>query len=662
MGTGVRATEVFRYFDSFIERMYYDQATMTERWDLTYSSLSTVESLFNESNGIGLSNSLSEFFNAWNDLSQRPSDYGSRRSLMNYTETLASTLHQMDGDLSTMQLSTNEMINQEVGNANRIIQQIAEINRQLRINDDPGRNNANTLYDQRGLLVRQLNEIIDINYIDNGGGDINITTKAGQNLVDGEKYFELVFDGPEARKALLPGSNFDGMIYFEGDDNYEYTVQVTDSGTVTSGAGAARFKVSLDGGRTWLLDEDGQVRKFDARPAGSKVTVEGLTIWFGAEDNPLAPATGTLSAASMTIAGTTREVGDQFSIVPKKGLYWVKNTSVRENITPQVLTNGEDDTYRAVGGKLAALFNFRDQYLGAYRDKLDALAEGLAWEVNRVHSQGTGLEKLGICEGTYGVSWDDRALASDSTGLVYGSRLQSGSSMFYVYNVSTGLLVSGAALDFGAAAGLQNFNPNAHSLQSCAAAFQRSFGTFINVDIVNHKLRITAKDGYQFAFGTDTSGLLAALGLNTFFQGSKANDLAASDKVSQDLNNICAGHVNGAGEANTGDNTTALAISQLSSQKVTLTTVRDGSSSQTFLSYYDALVGNVGIDTSTAKFNFDFNKTLADDLDNRQQESSGVNLDEEMANLIKFQTAYTAAAKLVTTADQMLQTLLSLKT
>ena len=38
-----------------------------------------------------------------------------------------------------------------------------------------------------------------------------------------------------------------------------------------------------------------------------------------------------------------------------------------------------------------------------------------------------------------------------------------------------------------------------------------------------------------------------------------------------------------------------------------------------------------------------------------------MNLDEEMANLIKYQHSYTAAAKLITTADQMLQTLLGLK-
>jgi flagellar hook-associated protein 1 FlgK len=90
-------------------------------------------------------------------------------------------------------------------------------------------------------------------------------------------------------------------------------------------------------------------------------------------------------------------------------------------------------------------------------------------------------------------------------------------------------------------------------------------------------------------------------------------------------------------------------------------TPMEGSTKQTLMEYYNGLVGNVGADTNNVKFSYDFTNSLATDLDDRQQQVSGVNLDEEMSNLIKFQHSYTAAAKLITTADQMLQTVLSLK-
>lgn len=657
VGLGVDAKEVTRYFDEFVERLYYDQAALQARWDTSYTSLSSVESLFNESSGLGISNSLSEFFNAWNKLSQQPEDYGTRRSLMDDTVTLCSTLHQTAADLSNLQLQTDQMIQQDVDTANQLIKDIAEINRQLKLYDQPGSNNANSLYDQRGLKLRQLDGILGINVIDNGGGDITVTTKGGQNLVDGAQHFSLSFEAAQSTQSLLPGSGFDGKIYFEGSDSYEYTIEMTRGGMVTSDSSSAMFKVSLDGGKTFLKGDDGQELQFYARPEGSKVQVGDLKIWFGSATDPTAAPTTALDA--QTTSGGT--IGDRFTIVPKKAVYWVKNTSTKENITPQIYSSGQDNSERLTGGTLAGLFNFRDQYVGNYQDKLDALAESLVWEVNRRHSQGAGLEKFGIVDGAYTVSHDDRALGSDSTGLVYGDRLQSGNSMLYIYNASTGLLVSGGALDWSDAPGVQNFDPSTCTLEDAAAAYNRTFGDYVHASIVNHRLQITAKDGYQFAFGTDTAGINAALGLNVYFQGSTAMDINAADKVGTDLDYICAGHVNGGGEANQGDNGTALDIYALKDLNVQASTIRDGTTSQTLLEYYNSLVGNVGTDTAAAQYNYQFNKALADELDNRQQQAMGVNLDEEMANLIKYQHAFTAAAKLVTTADQMMQTLLSLK-
>ena len=72
-------------------------------------------------------------------------------------------------------------------------------------------------------------------------------------------------------------------------------------------------------------------------------------------------------------------------------------------------------------------------------------------------------------------------------------------------------------------------------------------------------------------------------------------------------------------------------------------------------------MARVGADTASAKYTAATETAVAQDLYDRQEEISGVNLDEEMTNLIKFQASYKAAAKLITTADEMLQTLLSMK-
>jgi flagellar hook-associated protein 1 FlgK len=175
------------------------------------------------------------------------------------------------------------------------------------------------------------------------------------------------------------------------------------------------------------------------------------------------------------------------------------------------------------------------------------------------------------------------------------------------------------------------------------------------------KLLIEAEAGFNFVFGTDSTGLLAALGLNTYFEGTDAGEMALNPAVQSNIAFINSGHVNGAGEYNPGDNYTANAIAELQYKEVTLQTVFEGTTQSTLQEYYNSLVSNVGADTSMAEYNHQYQATLAEDLNSRQEEISGVNLDEEMSNLIRFQHSYSAAAKLITTADEMLQVLLGLK-
>ena len=650
VGTGVWAAAIQRNFDQYIENQYNNQATMRDRWETVYTKLQGAESLFNESSGYGISNSITNFFNSWDDLTQQPAEASSRSQVVQSAQTLISTLHQADQDLTLMQNQADLAITQQVGEVNALVKQIAEINKQINIHSSEN-NTANNLLDTRNTMVRKLAGYLDINYIDKGSGNVTITTKAGQTLVDNSDSFTLSYDAPQATPALTASSAFTGNAYFSGTDNMEYTVDVLSSGPVSSGASAATYRLSTDGGKTWLTNPDGTTKVFSARPQSKSIDTGNISIWFGDNSDPSA------------IPSTNLTVGDRFNIVPKRGLYWNENTSSKENITPNTNSSGVDNSSRLVGGTLTALFNFKDDYVGSYREKMDAIAKSTAWEVNRIHSQGAGLVKLTETMGSYSVSDDTRALASGSSGLEYGSKLTSGSAMMYIYNTSTGKLVSGAALDFDKSSGLPqlNFDPNVNTLNDVAQAVNDTFGTYVTATIINHKLSISAKDGYSFSMGTDTTGIYAALGLNTFFTGSNCQDLGINDKITTDADNLATGHVNGAGETNSGDITTATAIAGLKSKAVDITTIRNGTVSESIVKYYDGLVGTVGADTAQAKFNYTYKNTLASDLNDQQQAVSGVSLDEEMTSLIKYQHAYTAAAKLITTADQMLQTLLSLK-
>ncbi len=150
----------------------------------------------------------------------------------------------------------------------------------------------------------------------------------------------------------------------------------------------------------------------------------------------------------------------------------------------------------------------------------------------------------------------------------------------------------------------------------------------LKADIENDRLKISAADGTSaFAISSDTSGLSNYLALST----PKGGMLSPAN------------------------NKNALAMKGLSQKPVSElddTTIGDA---------YHSLVGRVGIDTRTVTLDHDFMRGAVNDLQDRREDVSGVSIDEELSDLLKFQHAYTAAAKLIKVADELFVSLLQSK-
>ena len=103
-----------------------------------------------------------------------------------------------------------------------------------------------------------------------------------------------------------------------------------------------------------------------------------------------------------------------------------------------------------------------------------------------------------------------------------------------------------------------------------------------------------------------------------------------------------------------GDNRNAIEIANLQHQLVM------SGNTATFNDYYSSLVRDVGNEVLKSDSYYTHQSEMVAQLDNYSESISGVSLDEEMINLIKFQNAYTAAAKLVSTADELMQTVIQM--
>lgn len=636
--SGVDVDGVTRSYDSFIEAQYLDKISARDRWNAIYSGLSGIESLFNESNSDGINAAMSTFFSDWGDLTSTTASNATITSMLEDTQTLVSLLRSTSSTLSSTKTELQSTISDDVDTLNDLASQIADLNKKI----DATTSDTevyNSLLDSRDSLIEQMASLVDVNVVDNGGGDLSVYLDSGQTVVDGTTSYTFAYEQGQTVRQLSSASianKSDIQCYSTGSDSSEYTIKVVSNGSVN---GTATFEVSLDGGKTWLTDDDGNVQTYSANSVDGKVTVGNLQIWFGTTSNANSTSSSTL------------EAGDTFTLVPKKALYWYTSAGTPEIVSPQEYSDGTDNARRLTGGALCGELELADSYIGDYQDSLNSLTQSMIWEINRIYSQGTGSEACSSCTGTYSVSSSTTALGSSNSGLVFGTRLVSGASILYVYS-DDGTLVSSASI---------TLNPETDSLQDVVDKINSAFGGNLTASIVNGQISLSAASGYDFRFGDDTSGLFAALGVNTLLTGSTAADVAINSATTSDTGMVCIGHVGANGLVASGDTTTATALAALETTTVSFTINGKTVANQTLSDYYDTLVGTVGSDTSSANYQYTYQSTLASSLYSDKLSVSAVSLDEELTNLIMYQHAYQAAAKLISTADSMFQTVLAMK-
>ena len=175
-----------------------------------------------------------------------------------------------------------------------------------------------------------------------------------------------------------------------------------------------------------------------------------------------------------------------------------------------------------------------------------------------------------------------------------------------------------------------------------------------DVDLVDFQTRLDTLAGTLISEVNTAHS--AGFGLNgtsgdNFFTGTTAADIAVNGALTTDPARIQASGVAGA----KGDASVAVALAQLADKK------HAGLNGQTFLDNYGQTVATLGqaLNGTNAQLS---NQQIVESMLLRQRDSvSGVSIDEEMTDLIKYQRAFEASARMITTIDELLQTVLDLK-
>ena len=316
-------------------------------------------------------------------------------------------------------------------------------------------------------------------------------------------------------------------------------------------------------------------------------------------------------------------------------------------------------------GKLGGWLTMRDEVIAKCELDLNALAEEFIWAINYQHSQGVGL-KLFEPDSTLTATYQT---STDLDALDFGSEIQFIADGFKLWiedrTAPANPVMNAVSVDLSGLNGSSSLADVATAINNQIAAAGLAG---VTASVSGNAIQFTAGSDYAFGFSDDTSNILAALGVNTFFQGAGAGTMGLNPVLS-DKDYVAAARIEADGSYASGDNTNALAIVDLqytSTQISQWTCDRidgntEGSVTTTFEHYYHGLVGSMGTTSSSITRGRDFNEVLVNKLSEIRDTISAVSLDEEMTNLMKFQHAYEAAAKLITVADEMLDKLLSTK-
>jgi flagellar hook-associated protein 1 FlgK len=228
MGTGVKAAEIERIYDRYIGGQINRESTNLGQWEAAESALQRIELVFDETSGVGLEQSLNEFWSAWQDLINNPGGYSERTVLASKSQTLTRTFNNMATNLRQIQEDYDTNISGTIDEINGIAGQIADLNHKISQVEVAGQN-SNDYRDQRDLLLKDLSALIDVTTFENDAGQVTVLVGDGRPLVQSPYAWQL---GTQTNAAGLQD-----VVWLERDGT------PTD---ITSAIGGGKIKGWLD--------------------------------------------------------------------------------------------------------------------------------------------------------------------------------------------------------------------------------------------------------------------------------------------------------------------------------------------------------------------------------------------------------------------------------
>ncbi|MFC5479796.1 flagellar hook-associated protein FlgK [Massilia suwonensis] len=189
-GTGTKVAEIKRYSDDFLNNQVRTATASTASLDAYYAQVSQIDNLLADTTS-GLSPAIQNFFSAVQDVTGNGASIPSRQALLSSAETLAGSFQQIDARLEEIGEGVNSQIETNVNLINTYAKQIAEINSKIGSYGSTEQRQPNDLLDQRDQLIMELNKHVKASVTAGSNNSLNVSIGNGQPLVVGQQAFQL---------------------------------------------------------------------------------------------------------------------------------------------------------------------------------------------------------------------------------------------------------------------------------------------------------------------------------------------------------------------------------------------------------------------------------------------------------------------------------------
>ncbi|HSD38242.1 MAG TPA: flagellar hook-associated protein FlgK [Rhodocyclaceae bacterium] len=614
-GQGTKIESVQRIYSQFQAAQVMAASTARAEFSTYNTEIKQIDNLLADDT-VGLSPAIDDFFKGMQELSTNPSSIPSRQSLLSSSASLVERFHSLSQRLTEIRTGVKAQISGAADTISSLAKQVAELNFRIGITESAGAGvPANDLHDLRDQLIGQINKQLRVSVSTQQDGSINLFFGSGQPLVVGQTAYGLSV-GPS------PNDPEEQAIY--------------------SAVGASRIRIPDD-----LI---------------SGGTLGGL-IRF--RDEALDVAQNDLGRLAVTIS---KNMNDQHAL--GQDLDGKLGGAYFNTVRPDVrqLSNTPQVNVTATFTQAADLKNedYTLSYFAATGYTLRRNSDGVTVYSGATPPDGTTTDPTNTNESLrYGFSLamgstptdgdtflvqPTRSAADNLQLAIQDTRKMAAAAPFAVEaemsNTGTAKILSGsvvslAGFDTALADGKPDFG-------AVTVTYNATTKTFSAVDATGAAVLLNVRSGGSLTANNSYDPAVDAAG-KTFEIGSPALSFTITgDPSNGDVFRIT---TNPEGIS---DNRNALAMGGLQNAKTML------GGSATYGYAYSQLVSDVGTQSRDAEIGMVAQQGLFEQALSNQQSVSGVNLDEEAANLIRYQQAYQAAARAMNIAKGLFDEVLSI--